>query len=133
MRAQARVPLGQSRDAYADAETAAILVHEPWTEGLRIVTEVGAGNRDAAASLLRALVPRYLAPYQELTVQDATMLALGFVRMGDINRGTEVMRRARPRGRLLVTALRNPAFEAIRQDTAFAEVLRLTHSRDAQY
>lgn len=119
VRARARLHLGQTRDAYADAETAAKLSGEPWTEGLRLVTEVGAGNRDRAATLSRELANRYLAAGRLLPVRDAAMLAVGWIRLGDTKRGIEALSRARPKGRLLLTALSDPAFDPIRSDAAF--------------
>ncbi|MEO7962510.1 MAG: tetratricopeptide repeat protein, partial [Gemmatimonadaceae bacterium] len=123
VRARARLHLGQARDAYADAETAALLSGEPWTEGLRLITQVGAGNGDGATELSRSLAQRYLAPGRTLSVNDASMLALGWIRLGDRRRGVDALSRARPRGKLLSTALRDRVFDSVREDSAFKALL----------
>ncbi len=119
VRARARLHLGQARDAYADAETAALLSGEPWTDGLRLMTEIGAGNTDGAWQLGKTLAQRYLGPGKTLAVNDAVMLAAGWIQLGDTARGLDALSRARPRGRMLTSALRDPVFDVIRQDPAF--------------
>lgn len=128
-RAQARLRLGQARDAYADAETAARLANEPWTQALQLLIQLGAGNGEQANALGRALTQRYLAPGATLGVHDAAMLARAFLGLGDDRRGLEALSRARPRGRLLVTALRDPAFDALRGDSAFTALSTVTTRR----
>jgi tetratricopeptide (TPR) repeat protein len=129
VRARARIHLGQTRDAYADAETAAKISGEAWTDGLRLLTEVGAGNDDGAYSLGRSLALRYLAPGAALTVRDAAMLAAGWIQIGDTQRSLDALSRARPRGRLLKTALSDPVFDSIRDDSAFKALLAPASAR----
>lgn len=125
VRAQARVRLGQARDAYADAETARRLSAEPWTQGLRLLIQMGAGNREGAQALSRTLVQRYLAPGVLLPANDASFLAKGFLSVGDERSAREALARATPRGRELATALRDSAFNSLRSDSLFRELTKL--------
>jgi tetratricopeptide (TPR) repeat protein len=133
VRARARLQLGQARDAYADAETAGKLSREAWTQGLWLLTEVSAGNYDGAAALGRQLARRFLAPGQKLTVKDAAMLSMAWIRLGDTRRGIEALTRARPRGRLLNTMLRDRAFDSVRQQPDFRALMASAKIKGTQY
>lgn len=129
VRAQARLRLGQARDAFADSETAVRLTNEAWTQALQLLIELGAGNPEQANALGRTLAHRYLGPGNVLGVEDAAMLARAYVGLGDERRALDALARARPRGRLLATALRDPAFDALRSDSSFTALSDVTTRR----
>lgn len=132
VRAQARLRLGQARDAFADSETASRLSSDPWTMALQLLIEAGVGNRERSDALVRTLTQRYLPPGNTLTVYDAVMLARGYVAVGDQRLALEALSRARPRGRLLATALRDSAFAPVRGDSLFKALSTVPRPRQAQ-
>lgn len=119
VRALARLQLGQARDAFADAETAARLSTEVWTDALRLFVNVRAGDVEKARALGNTLARRYLSGAGGLGVADARMLAIAYLEMGDRRRALDALERAHPRGRELATALGDRAFDPIRQDVRF--------------
>ena len=123
-RARARLRLAQARDAYADAETAARLATGAWIQALRVIVERGAANDEVARRQARQLAEMWLRPDYQLAVRDATHLAMAFMAVDDRRRAIESIRRARPLGADLITAVRDPAFNAIRSDTAVVRILR---------
>ncbi len=132
VRAQARLRLGQARDAFADSETASRLSSDPWTVGLQLLIEAGVGNRERSAALVRTITQRYLAPGSGLAVYDAVMLAAGYLAAGDRKLALEALSRARPRGRLLASALRDSAFAPVRGDSLFKALSAVPRPRQAQ-
>jgi tetratricopeptide (TPR) repeat protein/TolB-like protein len=129
-RARARIRLAQTRDAYADAETAAKLSPGVWMKALLVLIDADARNEEEARDQASSLASAWLTPGRTMDVRDATYLSLAYMAIGDRRRAVEALRRARPLGADLVTALRDRGFDPIRSDTA---VVRLTLAAGARY
>jgi Tfp pilus assembly protein PilF len=133
VRSRTRMRLGEARDAYSDAETAARLTTGAiWVEALRVSIQVGASNIEGARREARALTGRWLAPGRTLTVRDAQYVALAYVAVGDNRRAVEALKRANPVGADLGNVLREPTLAPIRSDTAVTRLLRQTSASDAK-
>jgi tetratricopeptide (TPR) repeat protein len=124
VRARARLLLGQTRDAYADSETAAKLTNAAWIQAVHVLVQVRAGNELGARREADILAARWLRRGETLAVRDATHLALAFASIRDRRRTIEAIRRARPQGLDLVVAVRDDAFDFVRGDTAVVRIIR---------
>ncbi|MFN8580506.1 MAG: hypothetical protein U0163_05935 [Gemmatimonadaceae bacterium] len=123
-RANARMRMSQARDAFADAEIAAMLAPGAWVDALRVLMDVAVGDKEQATARARTMVQRWLPPGRTLSVRDAKYMALALTAVGDRRRAVESIKRARPLGADLVTALRDPALAVVRADTAVSRILR---------
>jgi tetratricopeptide (TPR) repeat protein len=128
-RARARIRLAQTRDAYSDAETAAKLSPGVWMKALLVLIDADASNEEGARDQATSLATTWLTPGRTLDVRDATYLSLAYMAVGDRRRAVEALRRARPLGVDLVTALRDKGFDAIRGDTAVTRLIALSANR----
>jgi TolB-like protein len=131
MRARARLHLAQTRDAYADAETAAKLMPGIWSRALRLIVDAAAGNEELTRRQSHALATQWLAPGRSLAVRDASYAAMAFLAVGDRRRAVEAIRRAKPLGTDLVSALNDRRLSPIRSDTAVVRILRQSTARAA--
>ena len=128
-RAFARMRTGQARDAFADAETAAKLAPGAWAQALRVLMDVSVGTIEQARPRAMGLVRRWMGSEKTLSVKDAKYLAMALEAVGDRRRAVEAIKRARPLGADLATALRDPALADLRADTTVVRILRLTGAR----
>jgi tetratricopeptide (TPR) repeat protein len=129
-RAEARLRLSDARDSFSDAELVRRLSPGAWAEALRLLIANGASNVDDARGQIMGLTATYLAPGGQLGVRDAEYLAMAYLAMGDERRAIESLRRARPIGADLRSALRSPRLASIRGDTAVARMLIESEGRD---
>lgn len=128
-RARVRMQLAQARDAYADAETAARLTPDAWTQSLALLIMASAGDLDGARPRGREMVRRYLQPGGTLSVRDAEYLAMGLLAVGDTRYAMEAMRRARPLGPPLSAALRRNGLRPLRGTAAYDSLLAMAAGR----
>jgi tetratricopeptide (TPR) repeat protein len=129
VRAEARLRLSDARDAYSDAELVRRLAAGAWPEALRVLISNGASNVDEARRQVMTLTASWLGPGTQFTVRDAEYLAVAYLTMGDQRRAIESLRRARPLGADLRSALRSPRLAAIRRDTAVVRMLAESEGR----
>lgn len=124
LRALARIRLGQSRDAFADAEIAQRLAGATWSAALRVIVSQRAGDVDVSRRALQRHTGDWLAPGRALPVRDAEFVARAYLGVGDRRRALEAIRRATPIGADLVQALGHADFAAVRADTLVTRLLR---------
>jgi hypothetical protein len=122
VRARARLKVSEARDAYSDAEMAARLTANPWVGALDVLVQAGANNMEQARRASLPLAARWLLPGQVLSPRDAAYLALAFSAVRDRPRAMEALRRAKPVGADLLTALRDEGFDAYRADTTVVRI-----------
>jgi tetratricopeptide (TPR) repeat protein len=132
VRAEARLRLSDARDAYSDAELVRRLAAGAWPEALRVMISNGADNVDEARRQVMSLTASWLGPGTQFTVRDAEYLAVAYLTMGDQRRAIESLRRARPMGADLRSALRSPRLAAIRRDTAVVRMLAESEGRNRE-
>jgi len=132
VRAEARIRLSDTRDAYSDAELVRRLATGAWPQALGVLISSGANNVDQARQQIQGLTGNWLAPATQLTVRDAEYLARAYLAMGDQRRAVESLRRARPVGTDLRVALLSPRLAAIRTDTAVVRMLAETVGRNRE-
>jgi TolB-like protein/Tfp pilus assembly protein PilF len=124
LRARVRVKLDEFRDAFSDAETARRLSSAPWGETLEFYLTAIARDFDAARAESRRLSNDRLRPGASLGVRDAAYLGMGLGVVGDKRQAFDALLRARPRGAEFRAALRDPGFDALRNDPRFSSLLR---------
>ena len=124
LRARVRVRLQEFRDAYSDAETARRLSVAAWGETLEFYITAIAREIDAARADARRLSNAKLKRGSTLGVRDAVFLGMGLTAVGNRDKAFDALSRARPRGAELKSALRDPAFDAIRSDPRFRQIGR---------
>jgi TolB-like protein len=128
-RARVRWRLGDRAGARADAEAArraSPAGAEFW--GQSVVAMVDAWSGDTAAA--RAALAPALAGLEgraELPDREGVDVALALVALGERTRALDVLERIRPRGAVLLYWLREPEFDALRDDPRFRHL-----SEDAQ-
>jgi tetratricopeptide (TPR) repeat protein/TolB-like protein len=120
IRAQARLHLNDTRDAFSDAELVGRLTTGAWTQAVRLLITSAAGRVDIARRQVDELTVAWLAPGRTFGVRDAEYLAMAYLVMGDQRRAIESLKRARPVGAELGMVLRSRQMAAIRSDTAVA-------------
>lgn len=124
LRAQARMRLGQSRDAFADAEIANRLARAAWSAAFRVVVSQRAGDVDLARRSLQQESSGWLSAGRTFPVRDAEFVARAYVAVGDRRRAVEALRRAQPVGTDLLRTLGHADFAALRADTAVVRLRR---------
>ncbi len=132
VRAEARLRLADTRDAYSDAEMVRRLATGAWPQALRVLISNGASNVDEARQQVMGLTVAWLASGTQFSVRDAEYLALAYLTMGDQRRAIESLRRARPVGADLRVALLSRRLGAIRTDTAVVRMLAETVGRNRE-
>jgi tetratricopeptide (TPR) repeat protein len=132
VRAEARLRLSDARDAYSDAELVRRLAAGAWPEALRVLVSNGASNVDQARRQVMSLTAAWLGPGTQFSVRDAEYLAVAYLTMGDQRRAIESLRRARPLGADLRSALRSPRLAAIRRDTAVVRMIAESEGRNRE-
>ena len=132
VRAEARLRLSDARDAYSDAELVRRLASGAWPSALRVLITNGASNVGEARRQIMGLTASWLGPGTQFSVRDAEYLAVAYLTMGDQRRAIESLRRARPMGADLRTALRGPRLAAIRTDTAVVRMLAESEGRNRE-
>jgi hypothetical protein len=123
-RAQARLRVGQSREAFADAETAMRLTDAIWASGVRLVVEIAGANTSLAQAMAREYAQRFVAARSVLHVEDALSLARAFMELGFEREAEGAILKARPAGLLLRLALAGGEFGRLRQRPAIATLYR---------
>lgn len=124
IRALARIRLGQSRDAFADAEIANRLARTTWSAALRVIVIQRAGDRDVARRTLQQQTGAWLGGGRTMPVRDAAFVARAYLGAGDRRRALEAIRRASPVGTDLVHALGHADLAAVRTDTLVTRLVR---------
>jgi tetratricopeptide (TPR) repeat protein/TolB-like protein len=129
IRAEARLHLADTRDAFSDSELVRRLASGAWPDALRVLIANGASNVEEARRQIMGLTAAWLAPGIQFSIRDAEYLAFAYLTMGDRRRAIEALRRARPMGADLRVALRSPRLAAIRGDTAIVRMIAESEGR----
>jgi len=129
VRAEARMKLADSRDAFSDAELVRKLATGAWPSALRLLVVYGTSNVDEAREQIIGLTGNFLSPGGQLTVRDAEYLARAYLAMGDRRRAIESLRRARPVGADLRVTIQSPRLAAIRKDSAVVRMFAEAEGR----
>jgi adenylate cyclase len=117
-RAVVRARHGDLRDAWADAETATQLGEGYLGESAGAMVDMLARDTSRARDRLNNEWTQVKA-VGAVGVLDGTAIARAMIAAGESTRALDVLELARPRGQLLVTALRDPVFDTIRGEKRF--------------
>jgi Tfp pilus assembly protein PilF/TolB-like protein len=124
LRVQARLPLREFREAWADAETATRLGSPVLGEAAAVLVDVAARDTAAGHARLRRLLARpALRDDRTFGVREGRLLAMACTAAGERDRAIEILHRVRPRGVALWRALQSPELHAISSDS---RIVRLT-------
>jgi hypothetical protein len=122
LRARANAARGDLRAAWADAEVAERLGDSWQAQSLIAAFEARVGELRASRNRLAALSKRIPSRVPYTAVQ-GSQLAMGYVAAGDPRRALSTLLRTRDDGSL-ATRLRDPAFDPLRGEPRFRDILR---------